>query len=147
MTDQTQSVSKRQAPGWGVWIFGLAIPIAIWSMLSTFAMAMGIAPLFDLTPALVLGIALLTRRWDGVATRWFAGASILAGVMALQWIPWYWWMLSGRFPGSDALNNPAMAYAIELLVLVILVIVASGLSIRGIRRSRTVAAKLETSAA
>jgi len=131
-----ESASKRRAPRWGVWLFGFGIPIAIWSMLTTLAAAMGVWPVFDLTPALVLGAALLTRRWSGVSARWFGIASVLAAVMALQWIPWYVWMFRQSWPSIEVLNVLTSAYAAELLVLVGLVIVVSTLSIRGIRRER-----------
>ena len=138
MPGPTKSAPKRLAPRWGVWVFGFGIPIAIWSMLTTFAAAMGVWPVFDLTPALVLSAALLTRRWSGVSTRWFGVASVLAAVMALQWIPWYVWMFRQSWPSIEVLKVLTSAYAVELLVLVGLVIVVSALSIRGIRRERAV---------
>jgi len=138
MPGPTKSAPKRLAPRGGVWVFGLVIPIAIWSMLTTFAAALSLFPIYDLTPALVLGAALLTRRWDGVPRRWFGVASVLAAIMALQWIPWYVWLFGQHFPGTDVLNVLTSIYAIELLALVILVIVVSALSIRGIRRGRAV---------
>jgi hypothetical protein len=138
MPGPTKSAPKRLAPRWEVWVFGLGIPIVIWSMLTTFAAAMGVWPVFDLTPALVLGAALLTRRWSGVSTRWFGVASVLAAVMALQWIPWYVWMFRQSWPSIELLKVLTSVYAVELLVLVGLVIVVSALSIRGIRRERAV---------
>jgi len=138
MSGPTKSAPKHDAPRWGAWVFGLGIPIAIWSMLMTFAAAIGVWPVFDLTPALVLGAALLTRRWSGVSTRWFGAASVLAAVMALQWIPWYVWMFRQSWPSIDVLNVLTWIYAIELLLLVAMVVVVSALSIRGIRRERAV---------
>lgn len=138
MPGPTKSAQKHSAPRWGVWVFGLAIPIAIWSMPMTFAAAIGVWPVFDLTPALVLGAALLTRRWSGVSTRWFGAASVLAAVMALQWIPWYVWMFRQSWPSIEVLNVLTWAYAVELLVVVGLMVVVSALSIRGIRRERAV---------
>ena len=138
MPGPTKSAQKSLAPRWGAWVFGLGIPIVIWSMLTTFAAAMGVWPVFDLTPALVLAVALLTRRWSGVSTRWFGVASVLAAVMALQWIPWYVWMFRQSWPGIELLSVLTSAYAVELLVLVGLVVVVSALSIRGIRRERAV---------
>ena len=138
MSAPAESGSKRSAPRWGVWVFGLGIPLVIWSMLTTLAAAMGVWPVFDLTPALVLGAALLTRRWSGVPARWLRVASVLAAVMALQWIPWYVWMFRQSWPSIEVLKVLTSAYAVELLVLVGLVIVVSALSIRGIRRERAV---------
>jgi len=138
MPGPTKSAPKHDAPRWGVWVFGLGIPIVIWSMLTTFAAAMGVWPVFDLTPALVLGAALLTRRWSGVSARWFRVASVLAAVMALQWVPWYVWMFRQSWPSIELLSVLTWAYAVELLVLVGLVVVVSALSIRGIRRERAV---------
>ena len=138
MPGPTESGSKRGAPRWGAWVFGLGIPIVIWSMLTTLAAAMGVWPIFDLTPALVLGAALLTRRWSGVPARWVRVASVLAAVMALQWVPWYVWMFRQSWPSIEVLSVLTWAYAVEMLVLVGLFIVVSALSIRGIRRERAV---------
>jgi hypothetical protein len=140
MPGPTESASKHPAPRWGVWLFGLAIPIAIWSMFSTLVMAMGVFAIFDFTPALLLGLALLTRRWSGISTRGFGVAAVLAGVMLLQWVPWYVWMFSQRWPDLGVINILSEVYALELLALVVLVLVASVRSIRGIRRERAAAA-------
>jgi hypothetical protein len=133
--------SSHGAPRGAGWILGLAIPLAFWFMLTAIAGAMSIGPLYDATPALVLAVAFLTRRWLGVATRWFVGASVLAGIMALEWIPWYSWMYSQRWPSTDMLNTVASVYALELLLLVILFTTASVVSIRGIRRERVAASE------
>jgi len=135
MSGQTESASRRTAPRWGVWVFGLVIALAVWSMLMTFAAALILFPIYDLTPALVLGAALLTRRWNGVPRRWFGVASVLAAIMVLQWVPWYVWLFGQHFPDGDVLSVLTWIYAVELLVLVILVIVISVLSIRGIRNA------------
>ena len=138
MPGPTKSAPKRLAPRWGVWVFGLVIPVAVWSMLMTAAAAMGVWPIFDLTPALVLGAALLIRRWSGVPRRWLRIVSVLAAVMALQWVPWYVWMFRQSWPGMAVLNVLIWAYVVEMLALVGLFIVVATLSIRAIRRERAV---------
>jgi hypothetical protein len=138
MSGPTKSAPKHDAPRWGVWVFGLGIPIVIWSTLTTAAAAMGVWPIFDLTPALVLAAALLTRRWSGVPRRWVRIVSVLAAVMALQWVPWYVWMFRQSWPGMAVLNVLIWAYVVEMLALVGLFIVVATLSIRAIRRERAV---------
>ncbi len=142
MAGPRESAARHPAPHWGVWLFGLAIPFVVWSMLTTMAVAAGIGPLADFTPVLAIALALLTRRWSGVSMRWSLVTAALAGFMVVQWIPWYAWMLTQRWPGNDTLSRLTSIYALELLILVILLIVASVRSIRGIRKDRATAADL-----
>jgi hypothetical protein len=96
---------------------------------------------------LVLGVAFLSRRWDGVDKKWFTVSAVVAAVILVEWIAWDVWYYVVVFGGSistfgfDQLvkrfGNPAVGLLLaEMIVLLVVFGRASVVSFRRVKRLR-----------
>ena len=131
----------------GSGLLKLALPIAIALEILALVVATLVFPVFDLVPLFVLVVAILSRRWAGVATKWFTAASALAVLLLIEWVAWDVWYYTNVFEGSmsnyayDQLMRQFGTLAMVLLLaqIVALLVVfgrACSLSYQGVRRAR-----------
>lgn len=129
MSDATRGIARRPAPNWAVWFLVLSIPTALLAVFVSVVAAGVVFPLFDLTPAVVLVVACVSRRWEGAWTRGFAAASAVAAVMVVEWVAWDVWFLRGLFAGSsygfervvsELVNSLSSVYLVEVGVVLAL---------------------------
>jgi hypothetical protein len=149
-TQPSRPVTERHSthpPAWAPWLLGLALPVAVLMELGALIVAGLVFPLFDPTPILVLVVALLSRRWDGVDKKWFTVSAVVAAVILVEWIAWDVWYYVVVFGGSistfgfDQLvkrfGNPAVGLLLaEMIVLLVVFGRASVVSFRRVKRLR-----------
>jgi len=140
MSDQAVPVPGRHPSRWQVWVLLVAIPIAFWQALMSLAGALSIFPLADSSLLVIIVVAVLSRRWDGAAIGWFRATLVLAAVMAVEWIPLWVAMMTQRGLSSESLSAGFLVYSVESILLLAIYLVASVLSICGIRRASAIAA-------
>ncbi len=137
----------KTAPAWAPGLLKLALPIAIALEILALVVATLVFPVGDLMPLFVLVVAILSRRWAGVATKWFAGASVLAVLLLVEWVAWDAWYYTQVFEGSmsnfayDQLMRQVGTLAMVLLLaqIVALLVVfgrACSLSYQGVKGAR-----------
>lgn len=102
--------------------------------------ALSLFPLADSSLLVIIVVAVLSRRWDGAVRGWFRATLVLAAVMAVEWIPLWVAMMTQRGLSSESLSAGFLVYSVESILLLALYLVASVLSIRGIRRASAIAA-------
>lgn len=155
LSDTIEIVGGPRTPSWAIWFLVLAVPIACISALVSIVAAGVVAPLFEFTPVIVLGIALMARRWEGSSRGWLRATAIFAVIMAVEFVVWEGWFLhalntpgalGAGFLGTNVMDVAPLYYLFELCVLLILLGVASVRSIVGIRR-RTALARSRSSSA
>lgn len=140
MSDQAVPVPGRHPSRWQVWVLLVAIPIAFWQALMSLAGALSLFPLADSSLLVIIVVAVLSRRWDGAAIGWFRATLVLAAVMAVEWISLWVAMITQRGLSSESLSAGFLVYSVESILLLAMYVVASVLSIRGIRRASAIAA-------
>ena len=140
MSDQAVPVAKRHPSRWQIWVLAVAIPIAFWQALMSLAGALSLFPLADSSLLVIIVVAVLSRRWDGASRGWFRATLVLAVVMAVEWIPLWVAMITQRGLSTELLSAGFLVYSVESILLLAMYVIASALSIRGIRSARAVAA-------
>ena len=137
----------KTPPSWAPGLLKLALPIAIGLEILALVVATLVFPVGDLMPLFVLVVALLSRRWAGVVTKWFTGASVLAVLLLIEWIGWDAWYYTQVFEGSmsnyayDQLMRQVgtLAMILVLAQIVALLVVfgrACSLSYKGVKQAR-----------
>ena len=139
MSDQAVPVAKRHPSRWQIWVLGLAIPIAFWQALMSLAGALSVFPIADSSLVVIIVVAVLSRRWDGAARGWFRATLVLAVLMAVEWVPLWVMIATQRISSTEMISTGFLVYSIESILLLGTFVIASALSIRGIRRARAVA--------
>jgi hypothetical protein len=137
----------KTPPAWAPGLLTLALPTAIALEILALVVATLVFPVGDLMPLFVLAVAILSRRWAGVATKWFAGASVLAVLLLIEWVARDVWYYTQVFEGSmsnyayDQLMRQfgTLAMVLALVQIVALLVVfgrACSLSNQGVKRAR-----------
>jgi hypothetical protein len=139
MSDQAVPVAKRHPSRWQIWVLAVAIPIAFWQAAMSLVAALGVFPIADSSLIVIIVVAVLSRRWEGAARGWFRATLILAVLMVVEWVPLWVAIATQHMFGTDLLNVGFWVYSVESILLLAMYVIASALSIRGIRRARTVA--------
>ena len=132
MSDPNLLAARDRAPRWAVPALLLGVPLAVLCAFQSLVVAMGIGPLFDFAPVVVLVSTALSWRWGGASEWWFRAAGMLALLMAVEWIPWYAWI---RTQPAEWFNVAVEVYFVQGCLLLVLYLVASVRSIIGIRRA------------
>lgn len=115
------------------------VPAMSFIQLGTALLLVAFVPAIDLAPVFVLFVVHVSRRWRGVAERWLTVAKMLALVMIAEWIILIMTLVFGPAAGQLASLDSYVPfvlalYAVESLVLLLLMAIAAASSISGILR-------------
>ncbi len=120
----------------------VAVVLELLALIETF----GVFPVFDLAPVFILAVALVSRRWAGVARAPMTRSAILAAVLVVGWTGWalwFWFAVLGAptpmtreraFSPMVAMWPAVVVPSIALLVLFAVAAISSYASIRAIER-------------
>lgn len=140
-------LSKRPAPAGAPGLLLVAPLMATFLALSATVAGMMVVPLCDPTPSVVLVLCLFARRWEGTRTRLLDAAAGLAGIITIEWVVAYGFLVYALISASSvqqqgivsALGAVWLFYVLELGALLALFGVAcmsSRSSLLGLTASR-----------
>jgi hypothetical protein len=146
--ESSVQVRRTHPPKWSPALLGAALPVVVVLELASLVYAGGVFPLFDPTPLVVLVVAVLSRRWEGVSVKWFRVSGILAVLLLIQWIAWDVWYYFVVFEGSlstygfDQLvkrfGNPIVALILaQTIAMLFFFGRACVVSFKGVKRARS----------
>jgi hypothetical protein len=134
-------------PAWAPGLLAAALPIAVVLSVTALVVASLVFPLFDVTPAFVLAVALIARRWQGALAKRFTAPMILAAVVLAEWIAWDLWYYFVAYQGDLStygfdqivrqFGNPVVVLLlVQMIALLVLFGRATLPSLKGVRKVR-----------